>query len=164
MRILSFLAKLSWVRKRFWGIKKMFGQSAAGKNASKQYRFAAGKIQRSKKKHLATAKNKFAAERIHSRRSGKNDTAAGKTVGGKEKNVRGRKHPATEKTQLCSRKNRRNRKKQIRSGKKQQPLNFIWACLVLCHWCQSSMNVVQSGSERISMSSILSRLNMFIVK
>ena len=105
----------------------MFGQSAAGKNASKQYRFAAGKIQRSKKKHLATAKNKFAAERIHSRRSGKNDTAAGKTVGGKEKNVRGRKHPATEKTQLCSRKNRRNRKKQIRRKTTNQSFVLLFA-------------------------------------
>ena len=73
----------------------MFGQSAAGRNASKQYRFAAGKIQRSKKKHLATAKNRFAAERIHSRRSGKNDTAAGKTVGGRGKKVRGRKKSCT---------------------------------------------------------------------
>jgi len=111
----------------------MFGQSAAGRNASKQYRFAAGKIQRSKKKHLATAQNRFAAERIISRRSGKNDTAAGKTVGGREKKIRGRKNPAPEKTQLCSRKSRRNRKKQIRSGKKQQPLNFIWACLHPAH-------------------------------
>ena len=102
----------------------MFGQSAAGRNASKQYRFAAGKIQRSKKKHLATAKNRFAAERIHSRRSGKNDTAAGKTVGGREKKVRGRKKSCTRENPALQPKKSTQQKKTNPQREKTAALKF----------------------------------------
>ena len=85
--------------------------SAAGKNASKKCRFAAGKIQSSRKNTLQQHKSTFAAEKMHFGGSGKKPSEAGKNPSeARKKPAEAGKKPATEKVQLCNPKSCRNGK------------------------------------------------------
>ena len=85
--------------------------SAAGKNASKKCRFAAGKNQSSRKNTLQQHKSTSAAEKIHFGGSGKKPSEAGKNPSEARKNrPRQEKNPAAEKVQLCNPKSCRNGK------------------------------------------------------
>jgi hypothetical protein len=85
--------------------------SAAGKNASKKCRFAAGKIQSSRKNTLQQHKSTFAAEKMHFGGSGKKPSEAGKNPSeARKKPAEAGKKPAAEKVQLCNPKSCRNGK------------------------------------------------------
>ena len=85
--------------------------SAAGKNVSKKSRFAAGKIQSSRKNTLQQHKSTFAAEKMHFGGSGKKPPEAGKNASeARKKPAEAGKKPAAEKVQLCNPKSCRNGK------------------------------------------------------
>ena len=89
--------------------KKLFPQRE--KNASKKCRFAAGKIQSSRKNTLQQHKSTFAAEKMHFGGSGKKPSEAGKNPSeARKKPAQAGKKPAAEKVQLCNRKSCRNGK------------------------------------------------------
>ena len=89
--------------------KKLFPQRE--KNASKKCRFAAGKIQSSRKNTLQQHKSTIAAEKMHFGGSGKKLSEAGKNPSeARKKPAEAGKKPAAEKVQLCNRKSCRNGK------------------------------------------------------
>ena len=89
--------------------KKLFPQRE--KNASKKCRFAAGKIQSSRKNTLQQHKSTFAAEKMHFGGSGKKPSEAGKNPSeARKKPAEAGKKPAAEKVQLCNPKSCRNGK------------------------------------------------------
>ena len=89
--------------------KKLFPQRE--KNASKKCRFAAGKIQSSRKNTLQQHKSTFAAEKMHFGGSGKKPSEAGKNPSeARKKPTEAGKKPAAEKVQLCNPKSCRNGK------------------------------------------------------
>ena len=94
--------------------------SAAGKNVSKKCRFAAGKIQSSRKNTLQQHKSTFAAEKMHFGGSGKNHSRQEKPVRGKKNPAKTGKKPAAAKVQLCNPNSCRNGKIHLCNGKKQQ--------------------------------------------
>ena len=99
--------------------------SAAGKNVSKKCRFAAGKIQSSKKKHLAaekkhlcSRKNAFWRQRVKTARGGK------KPVRGGKKPARGRKKTHSRESPALQPKKSPQRKKYISAtGKSSSPIS-----------------------------------------
>ena len=97
--------------------------SAAGKNASKKCRFAAGKIQSSRKNTLQQHKSTFAAEKMHFGGSGKNRPRREKTRPRQEKNrPRREKNQQQRKSSFATQKVAATEKIHFRNGKKQQPL------------------------------------------
>ena len=89
--------------------KKLFPQWE--KNAGKKCRFAAGKIQSSRKNTLQQHKSTFAAEKMHFGGSGKKPSEAGKNPSeARKKPAEAGKKPAAEKVQLCNPKSCRNGK------------------------------------------------------
>ena len=94
--------------------KKLFPQRE--KNASKKCRFAAGKIQSSRKNTLQQHKSTFAAEKMHFGGSGK------KPVRGKKKTGRGRKKTSSRESPALQPKKLPQRKKYISAtGKSSSP-------------------------------------------
>ena len=84
--------------------------SAAGKNASKKCRFAAGKIQSSRKNTLQQHKSTFAAEKMHFGGSGK-----------KNRPRREKTRPRQEKNRPRQEKNQQQRKSSFEHGCLQTP-------------------------------------------
>ena len=106
--------------------------SAAGKNTSKKCRFAAGKIQSSRRNTLQQHKSTFAAEKMHFGGSGKKPSEAGKNpVRGKKKTGRGRKKTSSRESPALQPKKLPQRKKYISAtGKSSSPI-FMAASTVL---------------------------------
>ena len=98
--------------------KKLFPQR--GKNASKKCRFAAGKIQSSRKNTLQQHKSTFAAEKMHF--GGKNRPRQEKSRPRQEKNrPRQEKNQQQRKSSFATQKVAAMEKIHFRNGKKQQP-------------------------------------------
>jgi len=96
--------------------------SAAGKNASKKCRFAAGKIQSSRKNTLQQHKSTFATEKMHFGGSGKKPSEAGKNPSEARKNRPGQeKNQQQRKSSFATQKVAATEKIHFRNGKKQQP-------------------------------------------
>ena len=108
--------------------KKLFPQRE--KNASKKCRFAAGKIQSSRKTPCSSTKAPLQQKKCILEAAGKKPSEAGKTRPRQEKTGRGRKKPAAEKVQLCNPKSCRNGKNTFPQREKAAAL-----CSVLCRFC-----------------------------
>ena len=98
--------------------------SAAGKNASKKCRFAAGKNQSSRKNTLQQHKSTSAAEKMHFGGSGKKPSEAGKNPSEARKNrPRQEKNQQQRKSSFATQKVAATEKIHFRNGKKQQPFS-----------------------------------------
>ena len=119
--------------------KKLFPQRE--KNASKKCRFAAGKIQSSRKNTLQQHKSTFAAEKMHFGGSGKNP---GKNPSeARKKPAEAGKKPAAEKVQLCNRKSCRNGKNTFPQRESSSPKKKVYPQTTLTH-CRVRTNQVGS--------------------
>ena len=132
----------------------------SGKNASKKCRFAAGKIQSSRKNTLQQHKSTFAAEKMHFGGSGKNRPRREKPVRGKKKTGRGRKKSSSRESPALQPKKLPQRKKYISAtGKSSSPGAggcLFWTDIVdtlpgsgLVGWCLESVFFVDMNTATI---------------
>ena len=101
--------------------KKLFPQR---EKRQQKCRFAAGKIQSSRKNTLQQHKSTFAAEKMHFGGSGKKPSEAGKNlVRGKKKPAEAGKNQQQRKSSFATQKVAATEKIHFRNGKKQQPIS-----------------------------------------
>ena len=97
--------------------------SAAGKNATKKCRFAAVKLQSSRKNTLQQHKSTLAAEKMHFGGSGKKPSEAGKKPSeARKKPAEAGKNQQQRKSSFATQKVAATEKIHFRNGKKQQPI------------------------------------------